>query len=125
MNLPGKGIQCRVEGVGDVQVGSFDFVGLKNFDTVSTWARGWQSDGCVVVALAVDGHTVAAFALRDELQEKAEVLVRTLQKRGIEVWMCTGDQRETALAIARRVGIPESQVRASCLPATKAEVVET
>jgi len=124
MNLPGRGITCNVNPVGAVAVGSLSFVGVSTDGPAGEWAKGRQSEGCIVIGLQVAGLAVALLALRDELQPDAAHVVASLQQRGITVWMCTGDQVGTARAVAQRVGIQPENVRAQCLPDAKAKLVE-
>eukprot|EP00929_Paragymnodinium_shiwhaense_P115335 TRINITY_DN8410_c0_g1_i1.p1 TRINITY_DN8410_c0_g1~~TRINITY_DN8410_c0_g1_i1.p1 ORF type:complete len:1134 (+),score=277.12 TRINITY_DN8410_c0_g1_i1:79-3480(+) len=127
-NLPGSGISCNIERAGDVKIGNLPFVGLAEQESFTSsggrWAQRWMSqEACIVVALSVQGQPVALFALRDELQPAAGAVVRALQKRNISVWMCTGDMPATAHVVAAKVGIAPEQVKARCLPETKADFV--
>jgi len=123
-NIPGRGVACVVEHVGTVRVGSLDFVEVPGGGAAAAWATSWQEEGCIVIALQVSGVPIALFALRDELQECSAAVIAALRRRGIKVWMCTGDQQTTAHAVARRVGIPTEQVKAQCLPRAKAAFID-
>eukprot|EP00931_Biecheleriopsis_adriatica_P075603 TRINITY_DN49426_c0_g1_i1.p1 TRINITY_DN49426_c0_g1~~TRINITY_DN49426_c0_g1_i1.p1 ORF type:complete len:1105 (-),score=230.43 TRINITY_DN49426_c0_g1_i1:29-3112(-) len=123
-NIPGKGVSCFVEGVGAVRVGNLSYLGVPATEPAGRWAERRQEDGCVVVALEAAGKHVALLALQDELQDGAAAAISSLHDRGMTVWMCTGDQQGTALAVAKRAGIAEERVRAACLPDTKAHLVQ-
>jgi P-type Cu+ transporter len=71
--------------------------------------------------MAVDGQPAAVIAVADTLKPHATAAVSRLQQMGIEVWMITGDNRRTAQAIARQVGI--DRVMAEVLPGDKAAEV--
>lgn len=82
--------------------------------------------------LMADGHTVIGIhtgagkgliALRDDPKEDAKEVVKSLEDRGIEIWMITGDNEVTAKAIAREVGIDPERVRAGVMPGDKADAV--
>lgn len=75
------------------------------------------------VELRVDGAVVAHFRMTDQIRLGAPEAVAALQKMGIQVWMLSGDQEATALAVAAQVGIPAKQVMSRVLPAEKEEVV--
>jgi Cu+-exporting ATPase len=71
------------------------------------------------------GLTVVARKVSDTIKPTSPLAVKALQRLGMDVWMVTGDGQVTALAIARRVGLPESRVLAGVLPNQKsAKVLE-
>src|SRR2546427_10085605 len=72
--------------------------------------------------LAGGGKVEGAIAVADTLKEHSVEAVRALKSMGIEVMMLTGDNRRTAEAIARQVGV--DQVIAEVLPAQKADVIK-
>lgn len=66
---------------------------------------------------------VIVFAISDLIRPEAAEVISELQKRRVNVFMCTGDNHTTATAVADMVGIPRSNVMANVLPAGKAEFV--
>ncbi|MFT8593088.1 MAG: heavy metal translocating P-type ATPase [Bifidobacterium sp.] len=68
-------------------------------------AEEWASHGKTPVAAAVDGRLVAVMAVADAVKDDSRYAVQELKKRGIEIYMITGDSRGTAETIARQVGI--------------------
>jgi len=81
-----------------------------------------QNSGKTVMFLAVDGKLAGLIALADTLKAGAGDLIGELRNKGIEVVLVTGDNRRTAEAIAREVGI--DNVLAEVLPENKASEVK-
>ncbi|KAG2419712.1 hypothetical protein HFD88_004508 [Aspergillus terreus] len=63
------------------------------------------------------------FAISDSIRTNAADVVSKLQRRNVNVFMCTGDNQTTAYAVADAVGIPRSNVVANVMPAGKADFV--
>ena len=63
------------------------------------------------------------FAISDTIRPEAVEVISKLNKRHVEVFMCTGDNQKTAHAVAEMLGIPRSNVMANVLPAEKASFV--
>ncbi|MER3452614.1 MAG: cadmium-translocating P-type ATPase [Acidimicrobiia bacterium] len=116
--IAGHGITGTVEGR-KVRVGKPGFIepGVLAADVARL-----RAGGATVVLVEVDGATIAAIAVRDELRPEAPDVVAALHRRGIRVVMLTGDNAATATAIATQVGIDD--VRAELLPADKTIAVE-
>jgi len=66
---------------------------------------------------------IGVLGIVDPLVPEAPSTVSALQRMGVDVWMCTGDAEETALSVARQVGIDEDNVCASVKPEGKADLV--
>jgi len=81
-----------------------------------------QDDAKTVVYMVVDGQITAIFALRDTLKPYAKEAITELKKMGKEIIMITGDNRKTAEAIAKEVGI--DRIMAQVLPEDKAKAVK-
>ncbi|MGO9258953.1 MAG: heavy metal translocating P-type ATPase [Bryobacteraceae bacterium] len=69
------------------------------------------------VTVAVDGEVAGTIEIADTIKPEAAAAVRRLRDMGLEVWMITGDRRETAERIAREAGI--EHLRAEVLPDQK------
>jgi len=68
-------------------------------------------------------HVIAVLGIADPIQKDSKLTVSALHKMGIEVWMCTGDDETTALAVAHEVGINNDNVCAGVKPEGKADLV--
>lgn len=69
-------------------------------------------------------HPTVMFAVTDPLRAHASQVLNKLRQSGVDVHMCTGDNRTTALAIASQLSIPSDRVRADVLPQDKAHYIE-
>jgi len=90
-----------------------------------------KSEGKSIVLLAVRGHdtneeqgtrqfkVLVLFAIADPVRPNAKAVVSHLQSRKLATWMISGDNATTARAVARQVGIPDSNVIAGVLPHEK------
>jgi Cu+-exporting ATPase len=85
-------------------------------------AEAFANQGKTPMFVAVDGAAVGLIAVADTLKDHSAQAVRSLYRLGVEVVMMTGDNRRTAVAIARQVGI--ERVLAEVLPDRKAEEVK-
>lgn len=120
---PGFGVRATVGGR-RVAVGADRYmaklgVAVAAFEDVAARLAG---EGKTPLYAAVDGRVAAVLAVADPVKPSTPAAIEALHRLGLRVAMLTGDNRRTAEAIARRLGIDE--VRAEVLPQDKAAVVE-
>ncbi len=84
-------------------------------------AAEWRERGATVIFLAVDKRLASLFGVEDPIKESALEAIRELREEGLRIVMLTGDNRATAEAVARRLGIDE--VIAEVLPEHKSDFV--
>ncbi|MHA7969856.1 copper-transporting P-type ATPase [Rhizobium sp. CAU 1783] len=84
-------------------------------------AESLRNDGATVIFMAADGKVESLFAIADPVKQTTPEALRTLVDEGIRIVMLTGDNRTTADAVARRLGIAE--VEAEVLPEDKSKIV--
>jgi Cu+-exporting ATPase len=85
-------------------------------------AEKLRADGATAIFLAVNGKLAGVIAIADPVKASTPAAVKALMDLGIRVVMLTGDNRTTALAVAKRLGI--SEVEAEVLPEQKSAVIE-
>jgi Cu+-exporting ATPase len=85
-------------------------------------AQRLRQDGATAIYLAVDGKACGVIAIADPLKATTPEAIKALTAAGVRVVMLTGDNKTTAQAVARRLGITE--VEAEVLPEQKSAVVE-
>ncbi|MFH1368458.1 MAG: heavy metal translocating P-type ATPase [Elusimicrobiota bacterium] len=120
----GKGVVAKVGG-STVIVGKKDFLdetGAKSDNALEEQAGKLYSEGKTVLWMAVNGRICAFFAVADTLKPDAARAVARLKEMGKKVYMITGDNKKTADAVSRELGI--ENVISEVLPAQKAEVIE-
>lgn len=89
---------------------------------LSAEANQLRADGTTAVFAAVDGQVVGVFGIADPIKPTTQAAVTALRAAGVRLVMMTGDNKTTAEAVARRLGIDD--VEAEVLPQDKAAVVE-
>jgi Cu+-exporting ATPase len=118
----GKGATGKVDGK-TVVLGNAKYLTSIGIDTKSLDAEAerLRQDGATVINMAVDGRLAGLFAIADPVKASTPEALKALAAEGIKVIMLTGDNRTTAQAVARRLGIAD--VEAEVLPDQKSAVV--
>jgi Cu+-exporting ATPase len=118
----GKGVTGSVEGR-KLIIGSHRIMEEAGVDVsaLAKEAEALRGEGATVIFVAMDGRVVGLFAIADPIKTTTPDAVQTLRSEGVRVVMLTGDNRTTANAVARRLGIEE--VEAEVLPDHKSEIV--
>jgi Cu+-exporting ATPase len=118
----GKGVTGTVEGR-KLILGSHRIMGEANVDVsaMASRAEELRGEGATVIFMAADGTLAGLFAIADPIKATTPEAVRTLVGEGVRVVMLTGDNRTTAQAVARKLGIGE--VEAEVLPEDKSKIV--
>lgn len=120
---PGYGIEARVAGR-QIHIGADRYMERLGVDLAAAkaQAQALAEEGKTPFYAAVDGKLAVAIAVTDPLKAGSVEAIARLKSLGLEVAMLTGDNRLTAEAIARQVGI--QRVLAEVLPQQKAEEVK-
>src|SRR5207253_8687156 len=118
-SIPGEGVEATIEGRA-VLLGNRLLMAERGIKTAALVADAerLEGEGKTVVFLAVDGAARGLLAVADTLEETSQKAVRELERLGLEVAMITGDNRRTAEAIGRQLGI--GRALAEVLPQGKA-----
>jgi P-type Cu+ transporter len=119
----GKGVVGMVDGR-HITLGNAKFlreIGIATTD-LDDEAERLRADGATAIFLAVDGKIAAVIAIADPVKPTTPEALKLLAQDGVRVVMLTGDNRTTAQAVARRLGI--ENVEAEVLPEQKSAVVE-
>ncbi len=117
--LPGHGISAEIDKL-EILLGNRKLMKDRNisFDTLEDRASELARQGKTPMFIAVGGTFAGIIAVADTVKENSPAAILALQKLGLNVVMLTGDNRQTAEAIARVVGV--DRVVAEVLPDQKA-----
>ncbi|HWE36236.1 MAG TPA: heavy metal translocating P-type ATPase, partial [Isosphaeraceae bacterium] len=120
----GAGVRARVDGQ-SVLVGSDRFLSEAGVDPsrLADAAVVWEGQAKTVLRVATGGSAIGAIALADTLKPHAREVVAALGRAGADVYLVTGDNPQTAGAVASVLGIASNRVFAGVLPEGKAEKV--
>jgi|LFRM01.2.fsa_nt_gb Cu+-exporting ATPase len=119
--IPGEGIKVAVGGK-EVLIGNKKLMEDRNIElTLVTESERLAMEGKTPMFVAVDGKEAGVVAVADVIKKSSKKAVEVLHRMGIKVAMITGDNKRTADAIARQVGI--DRVLAEVLPQDKANEV--
>jgi Cu2+-exporting ATPase len=91
-------------------------------ESSSTRIKAWQNDAKTVVCFARDTELLAIIAIADKIKETSAKAIADLQNQGIEVYMLTGDNVQTANAVAQKVGL--KNFKAEVMPSDKADFIK-
>lgn len=121
--IPGHGIRVEIEGK-DMYIGNRKLMLEQKIDLsgMEKESDRLADEGKTPMYLSVDGELAGIIAVADTLKENSMKAVKELRRRGVEVIMITGDNKRTAKAIAKQVGI--DSVLSEVLPEDKAEEVK-
>jgi P-type Cu+ transporter len=120
--LPGRGMRAEIAG-NSVVIGNPALMGENGIDVAAAQTAVDQIsvEGGTAVVVAIDGRIAGVIGVADEIRPEAPHAIAAMQKMGMDVVMLTGDNKRTADAVARQVGI--RRVLAQVLPADKAAEV--
>jgi len=119
----GKGVSATV-GKDAVLIGTLSFLNSQKIaidSSLESTASDWQKKAQSVAHVAINGKHAAVYGIADGVKESSKSVVSALQKMGITPVMVTGDNKQTAQAIAKQLGIKE--VRSEVLPADKEQLI--
>jgi P-type Cu+ transporter len=122
-SLTGKGVMASVAGR-EVAIGNTRLLEELRLDVgpLAAEAESLRQDGQTVMFIAIDGKPSGLIGVADPIKATTAEAIQALHQDGIRVVMLTGDNRTTALAVAKKLGLDE--VEADVLPEEKAAVVK-
>jgi len=121
--IPGHGIKAFYKG-NEILLGNRKLMASfgVNIDMIEETLKGLENEGKTTMILAINREIMGIIAVADTLKEHVVEAINELKRMGIEVIMLTGDNKRTAQAIAKKLGI--QRVFAEVLPGEKAKVIK-
>ncbi len=123
-SLTGRGVKGQSEDI-NYFAGNLKLIKEQNISVSSLLekqAEAWQQEAKTVIYYADQENVLAVLAIADEIKATSRQAIQNLQEQGIAVYMLTGDNQQTAEAVARKVGLQHYKAEVS--PADKAAFVE-
>ncbi|MCH7763688.1 MAG: heavy metal translocating P-type ATPase [Candidatus Marinimicrobia bacterium] len=123
MSYTGKGVEGFVSGK-NIAIGNLLWMNELNVDfgDLTETANVLQNEGESVIFVAIDSKPAGIIGIADPIKESTPKALDSLRKEGIHIVMLTGDNKTTANAVAKKLGIED--VKAEVLPEHKHEVVK-
>lgn len=123
-SITGKGIKAVHQDI-EYFIGNkalMDEYGISVSHDLLIQAEIWQEQAKTVIYFADQKNGLGTIAIADKIKATSQEAIETLQNRGIEVYMLTGDNRQTAAAVANQVGL--KHYKAEVMPSDKANFVK-
>ncbi len=122
-SLTGRGVKGDFEGktyfAGNQKLLLENGISIPN--DLKAAAQTWSETAQTVIWFADESNALAILGIQDQLKPSSKAAIAQLQKSGIEVYLLTGDNIQTATAVAREVGIKD--FRAEVMPSDKSQFV--
>jgi Cu+-exporting ATPase len=122
-SVTGQGVTGRIDGRA-IALGNDQMMRALNiaFDAASADSDAQRKDGHTVMFVAIDGRPAGLIGVADPIKASTAEALKLLQEDGVKIVILTGDNRITAAAVAKKLGI--DQVEAEVMPDQKASVVK-
>ena len=124
LSITGKGITAEMEGsrfaVGNISL--IHDIGIEIDSSVGEKVLQWMNEAKTVIYFGGDKGLLAVIAIADKIKDTSREAVATLEKMGISTFMLTGDNQQTAAAIAHQAGV--KNFKSSVMPSEKAEFIK-
>ncbi len=127
--IRGNGIEAKSE-IGneksEIRLGSLRWLRENGVDLTAgeKFISEWSNQSATIVGLAEEKSLLGLFAMRDSVKSNAAKVIEQLQRQGLKIFLVTGDNSQTANAIAKQVGIAPKNVFTEVRPEQKAEFIK-
>lgn len=124
--IPGKGIEITIDGK-KILVGNDKLMSEKGitWEGYSEKYEEMQNLGITTILIAIDNKVRGILGISDKIREQALYGLNKLREMNINIFMLTGDNRQTAISIGKQLDIAEEYILAEVLPNEKAETIKS
>lgn len=124
-SLTGKGVKAKNNSGESLFVGNLSLIeaqGISLNSDMQNKAQACSSEAKTVVFFANEESVLAVIAISDEIKPNSKSAIQKLHEKGIDVYMLTGDNQQTAAAVAKQVGLTD--FKAEVMPSDKSDFVK-
>ncbi len=119
--IPGKGIITRIKGkqviIGNEKMLADNNILLNGYEKKF---NEFQQQGITTILISIDRVVSGIIGISDKLKDQAPYTLDKLREMGLDIYMITGDNKQTALSIGRQIGLDGQHILAEVLPNDKA-----
>jgi len=124
-SLTGKGVEAMNQAGLRFYIGNAHLIQSNDISVdpeLDKLAKAWSNEAKTVVFFADQNSVLAVIAIADAIKPTSKSAITKLKEKGIEVYMLTGDNRQTAAAVAKQVGLTD--YKAEVMPSHKSDFVK-
>lgn len=123
----GKGVECMINKKKHY-LGSYKWLSKEVFESTEELRdklNNLINHGLSIVVHAIDNKIVNIYGMTDTIREETYSLIKKLKNMNMDIWIVSGDNKNTVLRVAKEIGIDESKILAEVLPEDKAQIIES
>ncbi|RAI93941.1 heavy metal translocating P-type ATPase [Algoriphagus yeomjeoni] len=124
-SLTGKGVEAKNNSGEPFFVGNLSLIeaqGISLNSDMQNKAQAWSNEAKTIVFFADKESVLSIIAISDEIKPNSKSAISKLKEKGIDVYMLTGDNQQTASAVAKQVGLTD--FKAEVMPSDKSDFVK-
>ena len=124
-SITGKGVKAKSDSGQTYYVGSQRLIkelSISLNSSLQTSIDQWQNEAKTVIFFTDEQQLLAVITISDQMKESSASAIKRLKEMGVDVFMLTGDNQQTAQAVAKQVGVTD--FKAEVLPSDKADFVK-
>ena len=123
--IPGKGIRTSVKNK-TILIGNEKLItdNQISFDAYKNKYNEFQHQGITTILISIENKIRGIIGISDKLKDQAPYALEKLRERGLDIYMITGDNKQTAYSIGRMLKIDEDHILAEVLPNDKAITIQ-
>ncbi|MFX0059311.1 MAG: heavy metal translocating P-type ATPase [Candidatus Heimdallarchaeota archaeon] len=123
--IPGKGIRTIINGnevlIGNEKIMMDNDISIEDYKEKFT---EFQLQGITTILISINNKIRGIIGISDKIKEQAPYALDKLREKGLDIYMITGDNKQTALSIGKQLKIDENHILAEVLPNDKARTIQ-